>query len=208
MVVGCSQSGKSEYIKNMLLNYNEMFDPPPARALFCYSVWQKAYQELEETLGDFIEFRTSIPSKDELIELWNRNKDETILILDDKMPIIKDDQTGRHIAEIVCVLSHHCHVSCFLTTQNVFHNRILREISLNCHYMVLFKNSRSALQVKTLATQIMPSNVNFFMESYFKATDCKYGYLVIDLSPDSIELYRLRTKVFPENELIVFLPNK
>ena len=76
----------------------------------------------------------------------------------------------------------------------------MRDINLNAHYIVLFKNSRHADQVNCLARQIYPGNSQFLTSSYIKATKKTYGYLVINLHPKTPEAIRLRESFFPERE--------
>jgi hypothetical protein len=133
-------------------------------------------------------------------------EDEIILVLDDKMSLLKDNKAGRTVVEIVCVTAHHARVSCIITLQNAFHNNIVREISLNCHFLCLFRNNRSASQVRTLGSQIMPGQLHYFMDSYRAATAEQYGYLFIDLSPGNDEKLRLRTRIFKGDDMIIYTP--
>ena len=208
LLTGCSQSGKSQFINRLLLEKEKVFHPTPQRVIYCYTAWQPCYDDLQSALADTVVFRTDIPSTQELTDLWEQQKVETILVLDDKMSSLKNDSEGRSIVDVVCVLSHHCHISCLITTQNLFHSQILREISLNCHYICLFRNNRSHLQVKTLGMQIMPRLTDYFMDSYEKATERNYGYLLIDLCPDTDKKLRLKSNVFPGEDLTVYLPKK
>ena len=73
-------------------------------------------------------------------------------------------------------------------------------MNLNTHYIVMFKNPRDAGQVATLARQMYPGKSKFVIEAYEDATKEPYGYLLIDLRPDTNERYRIRTKIFPDDE--------
>jgi hypothetical protein len=72
-------------------------------------------------------------------------------------------------------------------------------MSLNAHYIVLIKNPRDANQVATLARQMYPINSKFMLEAYKIATEKSYGYLLIDLKPDTDEKFRLRTNIFSDD---------
>ena len=61
-------------------------------------------------------------------------------------------------------------------TQNVFHKRHMRTISLNSHYRVLFKNPRDAGQSATLARQMYPNASKFAVED---ATERPSRYLFV-----------------------------
>ena len=63
--------------------------------------------------------------------------------------------------------------------------------------MVLFKNVRDSSQITNLAKQMHPGNVAYLRDSYVDATSKPYGYLLIDLKPDTDDLIRLRTDIFP-----------
>ena len=63
--------------------------------------------------------------------------------------------------------------------------------------MVLFKNVRDASQITNMAKQMYPGNVKYLKSSYENATNKHDGYLLIDLKPDTSDLLRLRTDIFP-----------
>ena len=71
---------------------------------------------------------------------------------------------------------------------------------------MLFKNQRDQLQIQTLAKQMCPGVTKYFMDAYRKATFQKYGYMLVDISPHSDSLYKLRTNIFPNQTLTVYRP--
>jgi len=82
-------------------------------------------------------------------------------------------------------------------TPNLFDkNKYARTISLNSHYLVLFKNCRDAGQFAVFARQMYPTCWMFAVEGYEDATSVPYGYLLVDLKADQDERCRLRTFVF------------
>lgn len=209
LIAGCSQAGKSYFIKELLLQHDIMFKTRVNKIIYCFSIWQDKYEELERGLGELIEFRSDIPTKDELVQLWQDTKGETILVLDDKMTSMEDNILGKKIVEIVSVLCHHCHISCIIALQNLYHaSKTVREIGLNSQYICLFRNNRSVTQVRTLASQTMPTNIPYFMSSYEMATRGSYGYLVVDLSANIDNRYKLKTNIFPQDDTILYLPKK
>lgn len=44
------------------------------------------------------------------------------------------------------------------------------------------------------------------MDAYKKATSEPYSYLCVTLYPGTAEKYRLSSKIFPEEETIIYLP--
>jgi len=55
-------------------------------------------------------------------------------------------------------------------------------MSLNAHYMVLFKNPRDASQFANLARQVYLKTSQFAVEAYRDAT--REPYLLVDLRPE------------------------
>ena len=56
-----------------------------------------------------------------------------------------------------------------------------------------------------LGRQLYPGNAKYVQEAYNDATRIPYGYLMIDLKPDTSEEYRLRTQIFPDELTVVYL---
>ena len=78
-------------------------------------------------------------------------------------------------------------------------------MSLNTHYVVLFKNKRDTLQVEMFARRVMNDKVKYFFTCYKKAISIPYGYLFVDMHPHSDDKYQLRTRIFPnETPTIVY----
>ena len=85
--------------------------------------------------------------------------------------------------------------------QNLFHQRKdSRSISLNSHYLVLFKNLRDKLQILTLAKQVHPGQSDFFLNQYEKAVKRHFGYLLINLKTTTQDNCQLRTNFLPSEE--------
>ena len=63
--------------------------------------------------------------------------------------------------------SRHRNLSVIYIVQNLFHqSHGNRSISLNSHYLVLFKNPQDKLQDLTLAKQMYPGCTDFFPKQY------------------------------------------
>ena len=68
----------------------------------------------------------------------------------------------------------------------------MRNISLNAHYIVLFKSPRGRQQISILARQVNPGRVQEFMKIYDKATSRPHGYLMLDLKPTTDDEQQLK----------------
>jgi len=75
----------------------------------------------------------------------------TLLILDDLM-----NETNQNVTDLFTKGSHHRNLSVAYIVQNLFNNGKHRTISLNSHYIVVFKNPRHASQIVHLAKQAYP----------------------------------------------------
>jgi len=143
-----------------------------------------------------IDFYTSIPKEFS----GNENK-PTLIVLDDLML----DSANKQVCELFTKGSHHRNLSIILLTQNVFHQgKFSRDISLNCKYLVLFKNPRDKSQIFPLARQLYPENIKGFLRVYNESTSKPHGYIVLDLTQDINDLFRIRTNIFSKEYCICF----
>jgi len=107
-------------------------------------------------------------------------------------------ETNDTVANLCTKGSHHRNVSVVYFSQNFFpKNQFARTMSLNAHYMILFKNPRDATQFANLARQMYPKTSQFAVEAYKDATREPYSYLLLDLRPEQDDDLRLRTNIFP-----------
>ena len=185
VVAGPTGSGKSEWVLRLIGHANEMIEPLPSRIWYCYGEFQPTFNNYRQ-----IHFHEGLP---DLSDAVFDGSESTLLILDDLM-----SETNQLVANVFTKISHHRNISVVYLTQNLFDkNKYARTISLNAHYLVLFKNPRDATQFATLARQMYPNTSKFAIEAYKDATSAPYGYLLIDLKPEQDERCRLRTNVFP-----------
>ena len=118
-----------------------------------------------------------------------------LVVIDDLMHELSND---KRITSLFTKGCHHRNLSVVFMLQNIFHRgKELRDMSLNCHYLVLFKSPRDSSQINHLAKQMFPGHVKYMEESFQDATSRPYGYLFCDLKPETPTVFRLRTNVFP-----------
>ena len=191
-ISGQSQSGKSHLTRCMLRHLEKLFYPVPTKVIYMYSVYQKEFDEL--------------PPNVELVEGFPNNlsdmvcgHDHSLIVLDDLMSQCSNDQ---RVADLFTRGSHHHGTSVLYLTQNLFSpGKLSRTISLNSHYLVIFRN----LSVSTVAKQMFPGRTDYLMESFRDATSRPYGYLVIDCPQLTTENMRLRTNILPGERQIVYV---
>ena len=198
MVAGMTGSGKTVWVQSLLTQAYRMINLPPEKIVWCYSQWQPAYMEMLVTIPN-IEFVKGIPTALEQDAYFSVNK-RNLIVFDDQMIDVGKDQRIVNV-NLFTRGSHHRNLSVIYIVQNVFHQgKGSRSISLNSHYLVLFKNPRDKLQVLTLAKQMYPGRIDFFLKQYEEAVRRPYGYLLIDLKTTTQDDCRLRTNVLPEEE--------
>jgi hypothetical protein len=105
--------------------------------------------------------------------------------------------------------SHHKNLSILLLTQNIFSKgKHSRTISLNAHYIILFKNPRDKSQISHLARQMYPKESKFLEEAYFDATQDAHGYIFIDLKQSTPNELRIQTNIFSKSKRYVYVPKE
>ena len=78
LIAGPTKSGKTTLLKKILTNHKQMISHPIDRIVYCYSRWQDAFDDLQNSLS--IEFKEGLPD----IEDFDSKKNN-LLILDDLM---------------------------------------------------------------------------------------------------------------------------
>ena len=190
-VAGPTGCGKTQFTFRLIENALEMIKPPPRKIYYCYGEYQPMFTNYPHVI-----FNEGLPD----ISTFD-GREPTLLVIDDLMT-----ETNDTVANIFTKISHHRNVSVLYLSQNLFpKNKHARTISLNSHYLVLFKNPRDAGQFATLARQMYPNGSKFAVEAFKDATEKPYGYLLVDLKPDTDEQYRLRTNVFPGEQITVYV---
>ena len=192
IVAGPTGSGKSMFTIKLIENAKEMIEPAPQKVVWCYGIYQKFFNKLKN-----IEFHDGIPD----LNMFN-GEQRTLLIINDLM-----QETDDRVLQIFTRLSHHKNLSVLYLTQNLFYgSKQNRTMSLNAHYMVLFKNARDATQITHLARQMYPRNSKFLTEAYRQTTAEPFSYLLIDLKQSTDDRLRIRAKIFPGETTDVYVP--
>ena len=116
-----------------------MIEPAPTRIWYCYGEYQPIFNT-----HTHVHFHEGLPQlSDEVFD----GHQPSMIVVDDLM-----SETNQLVANIFTKISHHRNVSVLYLTQNMFDkNKYARTISLNAHYLVLFKNPRDAGQFAALA---------------------------------------------------------
>lgn len=197
IVAGPTCSGKTYLVKSIL--ENNCIEPKPLKTLWLYAEDQPLHRGLEKK----IKFVHGIP--DDLDKQFD-GKYPTVVIIDDLMTELHSD---KRLTRLFTVGSHHRNLSVIFIIQNLFHQgKEMRNISLNTHYIILFKNPRDKLQISVLARQMYPGDSRFLMEAYQDATKKSHGYLMLDLKPNTQDDLRVRSGILPKDLPVVYISSR
>jgi hypothetical protein len=200
LVCGPTQSGKTYLMYQILLNNKIIINPQIERIIVCYGLWQPTY-ELFKTITPSIEFNEGIIQLDDFDTSKN-----TLIILDDLMEKCFED---INIQNLFTKNSHHKNISVFLLAQNLFTQaKYSRTISLNSHYLIIFKNPRDQTQISVLGGQMFPGNKKYLIDAFKDATESKKnGYLFIDLKQETENKNRVQSGIIPGDLRIIYTTN-
>ena len=190
MVVGSTQCGKTRFVLELIRRSCSIY-PPPERILWCFGCYQDLFRSV-----DGVEFLEGLPD----MNILDGGKKRTLLIIDDLM-----SETDSRVTKIF-TKGFHLNCSVIYISQNLFNKgKENRNICLNTHYLVLFKNPRDSAQIVHLGRQIFPDAIKYFKESFADATSFPYGYLLIDLRTITPDMLCLRTDIFSDNRTFVYI---
>ena len=191
LVAGPTSCGKTQFVKRLIEEGEHVVNGSAEKIIWLYGEYQPAYMELSSKFPHIL-FMEGIPKNlNEYIDPKFRN----LIVIDDLM-----SETGgdKKVTNLFTKGSHHRNLSVILLLQNLFYNgKESRTISLNAHYIVLFKNPRDNTIVTSLAKQMYPGKVKFLQEAFRDAMKLPYHYLFLDLKPYTNEKFRVRTCIMP-----------
>lgn len=193
VVAGPTGCGKTYFVRNLLQFWSIHIDgitKNELRVLWCHGQDQDIYSK-DLNSNVIISYHHGLVDADDIVD-----GNYSIVVIDDLMTEVSGNDK---LANLFTKGSHHLHISVIFIVQNFFHKgKEMRTVSLNSHYIVLMKNVRDRSQIASLARQLFPTNSKFLIEAYNDAIQNKYGYLFIDLKPETNEKIRIRTKVLTQ----------
>ena len=96
---------------------------------------------------------------------------------------------------IVCIIHKHFLPPSIYFKGNSKAASHARTCLLNSTALVLFRSKIDKRNILSLATQIFPTRVRWFLKVFIQATKVKYSYLYVSFD-DSPDLFTLRSKIF------------
>ena len=197
MVSGPSNSGKTYFVKMLIMYADHVICNKINNIVYIYNCWQPLYDDLLKMRP--IHFIQGIPKAldDDVLLPVSKNN---LLIIDD---VMKDASSNEQVEKAFTQYVHHRNLSVIYLVQNLFfQGKSSRTISLNTNYLILFKNVRDNNQVAILARQMYPGNTKYFMECFKDATEKPHGYLMVDYKTKTPESFRLRTDLLAAHPVV------
>jgi hypothetical protein len=189
-LVGPSACGKSVFIQNLLQNISTVSKTNPTKIIYVYKVWQPLYEDmnLQGLVHLFIKEDENLAEKLKMETIG----EISLIVFDD---LINSKNLGD-ISNLFVVDGRHSNYSMIFTSQRMFvNNEYFRQISNNCDYFVVFKNPRNHSEIRTLAQQLTPLNLEL-LQIYAKATTEPYSYLFINLTQECDESIKFLSHLF------------
>ena len=175
LLAGCSGSGKTTVILNMLRNLNDYFTFEPSEIYYIHSgIPQEAFEEFKNTVS-FFDGWSHFPLE------CLKTKSHWILVIDDVYQRDKVPVKGL-IAQIVSVLCHHCH-GVFLLPIHNYHSKSLDnagEVALQCSLFFFLQSPSMRSVLNSFAHQFFGSEKNRFLELHDAIVNIPHSALTYD----------------------------
>ena len=190
VISGPTGCGKTHFIKKLLETASTSVHPAPQKITYMYGEYQDLFNDINGV--NFVHGLDSVESI--------TSGEPHLIIIDDLMTEASNNEV---ISNLFTRGSHHRNLSVILLVQNFFaKGSQLRNITLNSHYVVLFKNPRDKTIASNIARQMYPNNIKAFQKAYEDATKLPFTYFFIDLKPDTPEEIRLLSNIFGEENYV------
>ena len=197
VVSGCSMSGKTSLVGNILLNAGQLFPTKPSKIIYAYTMWQPLFEELMKSVNN-ITFMKGLPNEECIMNLTNQLQ-HTIVVLDD---MYEDVVNSEFVRNMVTKLGHHLKITTILIMQGNYDGKYRSDILKNMHYTIMTNSPRSTHSVRSIGIQL--GDCRNLMKAYLDCTSINFGYLLIDSHPLSNRKYAYRTRIFPQEDCIVY----
>ena len=200
LIAGPTSCGKSHLVFNIIENAETLITPSTASITYCYSQWQPGFEKIKNK----VTFHEGLMSREELFDTKKDTTQHRLLIIDDLM----DPEYAPLVRDLFIRGSHHLNISVVFITQNLFMpNKDYRTLSLNAHYLIVFKNPRDMSQIRHLGQQAFPAHRGFLTMVYNNETQVKHSYIVLDCKQGTPNDLRVRGSVTTPGNTLVFIPN-
>ena len=202
ILAGASGCGKTTWLERFLKEFKTVTDGASKyQTLLWFSGTKQPalFQRVRTSFAGTVRFFDSIDKEVyEQVEKQGRN---STIVIDDLM---QETSGMAGVGKLFTKGRSHLNCNVILLWQNVFPNGSeARNLSINAHHMVLFKNPRDKSQIRYFAQQVAPGKVKQFLEIFADATSTNYGYLHCDFTQGTPDKLRFRTNIFPNEQPMI-----
>ena len=202
LLAGATQAGKTTFTLNLLRNIDNLFENPECKWNVIY-FFRQAQDKFELFANEKIsnseepivkQWINRLPTTDDIEQLTLAHRQTgSVIVIDDFA-----EELTRDTVQIITTQVHHKNCVAIVLSQNIFcKNPVFREISLNCTYVVMFKNPRDASQISCFAKQFSPGSGEWVVSAYEAATRFPHSYLLFDSHQTTSNVLRVRSHVLP-----------
>jgi DNA mismatch repair ATPase MutS len=197
LIAGPTSSGKSSFVKQIILNKNKIINKEIDKIYYIYGCDQPLY----DTFRDQVIFTKDL----NIINQEFNNK--TLIILDDLQ-----EEITNHITELKNLIikrSHHQNISVIIILQNIFSNsNFTKTIRINISNYYILRHSFGNDQLEVLGRQLEGyKNQKKFLDAYNLAVKTDFTGLFIDCHPLSATKIVFRYRYYHQGNILkpVFL---
>jgi hypothetical protein len=215
-ISGPQQSGKSEFILQLIQYREKLFNSKFVRIIYCQPELLGHYNnDFFNRLKAFfpqLELNFGLPNISKLN--LDINTLPYLVIIDDLMMELLDSPA---MVDFLSIQVHHFNISVIFTLQNYFApSKYGKTIMRNVNYNVYFYNRLDLRELRNISLQIVP-NCPLFMQSNFNFLHKKFPhdpshYILVDGHfRNKLPSLFVRSRIFPQEndeiKPIIFFPN-
>lgn len=189
LVAASSNAGKSELIRDMLINHYLMFEKPLEEIIWLYhknAKEEELFSNLTDNINVPITFIEGFPAKDISDGTLFKSDKNSIkcLVLDD---VVVSALRSPIFIDLFTVLSHHMNIVVIAILQNIHahspaQRQLMNNVIRNVSYIVLFPDRRQMAAVRQIAHTYYNSEEAKLLEPFKQLIESKqkHDYMLID----------------------------
>ena len=183
LLIGCSESGKSTFLANLIKHKDSVFPEPYAKFLFCFPHFDSSYAATrdltyQKTLEEWakpsqIIFYNHIIKKEELLEEADATlPGKILLIVDDFSEQITNDPL---VYDLFSKYSSHRSINTIISLHQGIkskksHGTFASLVQQNCNFVVIFRNIANRAAIGEMSKIIFPYCRNFLQRCLKEVT--------------------------------------
>ena len=207
-IYGPSKSGKTYFVKDLILNRDAVFkmqeEGKRFKKIFYFygSVFQPIFQSIQEELGEMIVFNKGFPKQpfENIILPENR---PAMVIFDDLETEIQDNESAQNL---ITRGSHHMDLTVVMIMQSIYPRgknsaNMFSNFDVSIYFHYSGEDHRLLLRFRAFFHD--KKSGDDLLNQYKEWTSKKGGYMVIDKHSDLEDknLFQIRTGIFPSDLL-------